>query len=70
MRVSYSFALRDQNRLVYMDDDKFVASLPEDVRPSMQRHFDRFGMDLNDFKSLFETPALISSGPNRPEIVF
>ena len=26
MRVSYSFALRDQNRLVYMDDAEFVAS--------------------------------------------
>lgn len=55
MRVSYSFALRDQNRLVYMDDNKFVASLPEDMRPPMQRHFDRFGMNLNDYRSMFET---------------
>jgi hypothetical protein len=28
MRVSYSFALRDQNRLVYRDDKEFTASLP------------------------------------------
>jgi hypothetical protein len=28
MRVSYSFALRDQNRLVYRDDKDFTASLP------------------------------------------
>ncbi|MFK7891919.1 MAG: amidohydrolase family protein [Granulosicoccus sp.] len=55
MRVSYSFALRDQNRLVYMDDEKFVASLPEELRPPMQRHFSRFGMDLGDFAAMFET---------------
>ena len=28
MRVSYCFALRDQNRLVYEADEDFVASLP------------------------------------------
>ncbi|MEM9138778.1 MAG: amidohydrolase family protein [Pseudomonadota bacterium] len=55
MRVSYSFALRDQNRLVYMDDAEFVASLPEDLRPPMERHFARFGMDLDDFMAMFET---------------
>ncbi|MEM6487959.1 MAG: amidohydrolase family protein [Pseudomonadota bacterium] len=55
MRVSYSFALRDQNRLVYQDDASFVASLPEDLRPPMERHFARFGMDLDDFMAMFET---------------
>ncbi|MFK7942069.1 MAG: amidohydrolase family protein [Paracoccaceae bacterium] len=55
MRVSYSFALRDQNRLVYMDDAEFVASLPEDLRPPMERHFARFGMDLDDFMTMFDT---------------
>ncbi|MEM9782546.1 MAG: amidohydrolase family protein [Pseudomonadota bacterium] len=55
MRVSYSFAVRDQNRLVYMDDAAFVASLPEDLRPPMQRHFARFAMALDDFATMFET---------------
>ena len=55
MRVSYSFALRDQNRLVYMDDAEFVASLPPDLQPPMERHFARFGMDLDDFMDMFET---------------
>jgi cytosine/adenosine deaminase-related metal-dependent hydrolase len=54
MRVSYSFALRDQNRLVYMDDQEFVKLLPEDLQPPMQRHFARFGMDLDDFMAMFE----------------
>src|SRR6267378_5955097 len=35
MRVSYSFALRDQNRLVYQDDAQFTESLPVELRPAM-----------------------------------
>ncbi len=54
MRVSYSFALRDQNRLVYMKDEDFVKILPEDLQPKMQQHFSRFGMDLDDFMTMFE----------------
>lgn len=54
MRVSYSFAVRDQNRLVYMDDADFVQSLPADLQPPMERHFARFGMDLDDFMAMFE----------------
>src|ERR1700741_2707437 len=46
MRVSYSFALRDQYRLVYQDDKEFTASLPAELRPALQRHFARFGLNL------------------------
>ncbi len=53
MRVSYSFALRDQNRLVYMDDEEFVKLLPDDLQPPMKRHFSRFGMNLDDFMAMF-----------------
>ena len=31
MRVSYSYGLRDQNRIVYEDDEKFYARLPGDL---------------------------------------
>lgn len=31
MRVSYSYCLRDRNRIVYGDDDDFLATLPEDL---------------------------------------
>ncbi|MEM9428470.1 MAG: amidohydrolase family protein [Pseudomonadota bacterium] len=54
MRVSYSFALRDQNRLVYMDDQAFVKMLPDDLQPRLGRHFARFAMDLDDFTDLFD----------------
>jgi len=54
MRVSYSFAVRDQNRLVYRDDKEFTASLPAELQPALQRHFTRFGLSLADYAPLFE----------------
>jgi 5-methylthioadenosine/S-adenosylhomocysteine deaminase len=54
MRVSYSFAVRDQNRLVYQDDKEFTASLPTELQPALQRHFARFGLSLADYGPLFE----------------
>ena len=54
MRVSYSFAVRDQNRLVYQRDQEFVASLPAELRGPMQRWYDRFELSLDDYIALFE----------------
>jgi hypothetical protein len=53
MRVSYSFTVRDQNRLVYQRDQDFVASLPTELRGPMQRWYDRFGFH-DDYIALFE----------------
>ena len=55
MRVSYSFAVRDQNRLVYQRDEDFVASLPVELRGLMQRWFERFQLSLDDYIALFES---------------
>ncbi len=46
--------MRDQNRLVYQDDEEFVASLPRNCSPPMQRWFARFQMGLDDQMALFE----------------
>lgn len=54
MRVSYCFAVRDQNRLVYQADQEFVASLPKPLQDPMKRWFDRFKMSLDDSMNLFE----------------
>ena len=54
MRVSYSFAVRDQNRLVYQRDEDFVASLPPALRGPMQRWYARFQLSLDDHIALFE----------------
>ena len=53
MRVSYCYAVRDQNRLVYQDDAAFVASLPTELRGPMQAWFDRFQMGLDGCMDLF-----------------
>jgi cytosine/adenosine deaminase-related metal-dependent hydrolase len=53
MRVSYSLALRDQNRLVYQDDEAFTASLPAELRPPLERHFARFPLSLADYGAVF-----------------
>ena len=54
MRVSYSFAVRDQNRLVYQRDEDFVASLPAELRGPMKKWFERFQLSLDDYMALFE----------------
>src|SRR5712691_9359683 len=54
MRVSYSYAVRDQNRLVYQRDEDFVASLPSELRGPTQRWYDRFRLSLDDCIALFE----------------
>ncbi len=55
MRVSYCYAVREQNRLVYQRDEDFLTSLPTELRGPMQRWFDRFQMSLDDHIALFET---------------
>jgi 5-methylthioadenosine/S-adenosylhomocysteine deaminase len=55
MRVSYSFSVRDQNRLVYQADADFVACLPAELRGPVQRWYDRFQLSLDDFFAVFET---------------
>ena len=46
--------MRNQNRLVYQADDDFVASLPVELQPAMQRWYDRFELTLDDYIALFE----------------
>src|SRR6266404_3056327 len=55
MRVSYCYAVRDQNRLVYQADEELVASLPKELQGPMQRWFDRFKMGLGDAMDMFKS---------------
>ncbi len=68
MRVSYSFALRDQNRLIYQADQDFVASLPEELRAPMARHFARFRMSLDDNFDLFRHLRTRHEGKERVRV--
>ncbi len=55
MRASYSFGLRDQNRLVYEPDEQFLARLPADVAPAMATFFSTQTIPLEDHRALFES---------------
>jgi 5-methylthioadenosine/S-adenosylhomocysteine deaminase len=55
MRVSYSYMLRDQNRLVYQADDAFLATLPAELQGPMRRWFDRLSASRGDHVAMFET---------------
>ncbi|HJU15466.1 MAG TPA: amidohydrolase family protein [Stellaceae bacterium] len=68
MRVSYSFAVRDQNRLVYQDDKAFTASLPAALQPAVERHFARFQLSTADHGALFEHLHAAYRGEERVRI--
>lgn len=53
MRVSYAYAIRDQNRLVYEADDAFIARLPPPLREPMRRWFNRFQLGVDEGLALF-----------------
>ncbi|MFN3614766.1 MAG: amidohydrolase family protein [Rubrimonas sp.] len=53
MRVSYSFALRDQNRMIYAADEDFVASLAEPLRAPAAAYLRAFALPLADQIAVF-----------------
>jgi len=66
MRVSYCYAVRDQNRLVYQADDEFVASLPKELQGPMKRWFERFKLGLDDAMGMFE--SMHARHNNKPRV--
>ncbi|MGE3702006.1 MAG: amidohydrolase family protein [Hyphomicrobiaceae bacterium] len=55
MRVSYSFLIRDQNRLVYDDDEAFCGRLPVDIGPEVFELLRTSAIPLGDNFALFDT---------------
>lgn len=53
MRASYSFALRDQNRMIYAADEDFVASLPEPLRAPTAAYLAGFALPLSEQIAVF-----------------
>jgi cytosine/adenosine deaminase-related metal-dependent hydrolase len=68
MRVSYCYALRDQNRLVYQADEEFVASLPKELQDPMKRHFSRFKASMDETMGLFRSLYEQHNAKNRVKI--
>lgn len=53
MRASYSFALRDQNRMIYEADEVFVAALPQALRAPTAAYLGGFGLPLSEQIAIF-----------------
>ncbi|MEM9972944.1 MAG: amidohydrolase family protein [Pseudomonadota bacterium] len=53
MRASYSFAFRDQCRMVYAADEDFIETLPPDLRGPTAAYLAGFGLSLEDQISVF-----------------
>ena len=53
MRASYSFAMRDQNRMIYAADEEFVASLPAQLRAPMAAYLSSFALPLSEQVAVF-----------------
>ncbi|MDF1856067.1 amidohydrolase family protein [Pseudooceanicola sp.] len=54
MRASYSFAMREQNRLVYEADEAFCARLPKDLGEQLAVFLKAQTLDLEDNFKLFD----------------
>ena len=68
MRVSYCYAVRDQNRLVYQADDEFVASLPKPLQDPMKRWFERFKTSLDEAMGMFQSMHAAHHNKSRVKI--
>lgn len=53
MRVSYSFAMRDQNRMIYAADEEFITLLPAELRRPVADYFAAFALPLSDQIAIF-----------------
>src|SRR5436190_20666618 len=53
MRVSYSYALRDQNRLAYEADDAFASRFPAPVAAELDAYFRGQTIPLDDHHGIF-----------------
>ena len=53
MRVSYSYALRDQNRLAYEDDEAFAARFPAPVADQLRAYLHAQAIPIADHHDIF-----------------
>src|SRR5690348_4054528 len=68
MRVSYSYGVADQNRLVYEADDAFVRRVPAHLRAELATWFQQASLPLEDNFALFEDLHRRYSGADRTRI--
>ena len=55
MRTAFSIYFRDQNRIVYDDDQRFLATLPSDLAGSVKQDLAASNLAADDYFKLFES---------------
>ncbi|MBO6755545.1 MAG: amidohydrolase family protein [Roseibium sp.] len=68
MRVSFSMAIRDQNRLVYEDDQAFLSRLPEALRPALAAYFDNYTVPLANQIALTDALEAMVAGREKQRV--
>jgi 5-methylthioadenosine/S-adenosylhomocysteine deaminase len=68
MRVSYCYALREQNHLVYEANEQFVERVPAELRPALTQYFAGFQMPASETVALFEHLYTKHQGKERVKI--
>ena len=63
MRVSYCYAVREQNRFVYEADEDFVRRLPPHLAGPMAEIFARQKMTFPEFMALFDALTAANTNP-------
>jgi 5-methylthioadenosine/S-adenosylhomocysteine deaminase len=63
MRVSYCYAVREQNRFVYEADQDFCARLPSELGKAMAAQLARHTMNFDDFMRLFDELTATTVSP-------
>ena len=54
MRTAFSVSFRQQNRVVYGDDQGFLSGLPADLANSLRRYLSAMALPADDYFALFE----------------
>jgi cytosine/adenosine deaminase-related metal-dependent hydrolase len=68
MRVSFSYALRDQNRIAYEDDADFLGRLPDDLATELGAFLEKNSLPLDEQLGLFEDTHAKYNGLERARI--
>jgi len=68
MRVSYSFAVREQNRLVHEADEDFARRLPPELGATLGEHLSALAIPFEDYLRLFDDLLRESRGESLTRI--
>ena len=68
MRASYSYAVREQNRFIYEDDEAMLAALPEHLAPKMEAWLRPQQIPFADYMTLYDRLVAENAGQTLTKI--